>query len=224
MPAVGQNPYAHPASPGDGSAPNPSGNYIWGGPGRYSVPDIPDTTDPDYLDGYSPALAAGGSTDGTMLPDEIRIGVRKPPPNDPNNRAYNNLRQSEKIGRHAVEQTTDGNWTEVQNRPNRPPRPEESKPSIRPTATQAPVDNLLRRPWHIPRNAVDALGPNAELHVSMADHRRNYEIMGMQPRGGVGVNTYRASTAPWDQNLFIPPEQGNVDAPGFVGNRPYRLT
>lgn len=223
MPERSGNPYARPSSPGDGAAPDPSGVVRWGGPGRYSVPDIPETTDPTYVLGGSPELAATGSPDGTKLPDDIRIGTREPPPNDPNRTDVNSNRYSDFHRRHSVEQTTVG-WNVQQYKVPAGQNPlwtQERMPT-RPTATASPTGYMFRRPEHHPRNIKDAVGEEAVAHFSMADHRRKWEIYGQKPQGGIGANTYRASTRPWDETLFVPPKPSD-SAESFVGNRNYRL-
>jgi len=222
--AQGRNQYAQPNTK-PGSAPDPSNEFIWAGPGRYSVPDIPESTDPDYELGYSPTLKSGGSPDGSALPDDIRIGHREPPPNNPNDPEWNRVRVSEFRTRHAVE-TTSEMWQVRQETIPRPRVPlwEQDRLPVRPTATNSPTGYAFTRPWHIPRNVKDALGENAVDHFSMADHRRNFEIMGMVPRGRIGVNTYRADPRPWDQDLFIPPPAGQKEMlGGIAGNRNFRL-
>lgn len=221
MPANGRNPYARPSSAGDGSAPNPSGQFRLGGPGRYSVPDIPDTTDPDYTDGYSPQISVAGSADGTKLPSDIRIGRRNPPPNDPNDREYSRRRWSDFLRRTSVERVSEAQPRIRQERPYVPVYPDavQEKPPTRPTATQAPTDSLVTRPWHVPRNAADAIGEGARLHFSLADHRRMYPIMLQQPRGGVGNNIFRKAPVPWDANLYVAEEAPLSTNPGLFGQR-----
>lgn len=65
-------------------------------------------------------------------------------------------------------------------------------------------------------------------HFSMADHRRNYEIMGMEPVHR-SRNTYRLDPTPWDEELV----DGPTNSPGYsepinyetssTGTRSYRL-
>lgn len=223
MSAGGRNPYSKPNDRIDGSAPDPSGQFIWGGPGRYAVRDIPESTDPEYTDGFSPELAATGSPDGTKLPDDIRIGQRNPPPNDPNTREVNQRRYSDFHRRHAVEQTDVG-WHVQQYRVPGGQNPlwTQERAPTRPTASLSPSGYQFRRPEHHPRHIKDAVGEDAVAHFSMADHRREYEIMGQKPQGGIGTNTYRAPTRPWDESLFIPPQAENM-ASTIVGNRAHRL-
>lgn len=222
--AQGKNPYSRPVTQA-GNAPDPTNEFIWAGPGRYAVPDIPESTDPDYTDGYSPTLKAGGSPDGSALPDDIRTGHREPPPNNPNDPAWNRIRQSEFHRRHSVETTTEM-WQVQQHTVPRPRVPlwEQDRMPVRPTATNSPTGYAFTRPWHIPRTVQDVLGEGAVTHFSMADHRRNFEIMGMVPRGRTGVNTYRADTRPWDEQLFIPPPAGQKEIyGGIAGNQKFRL-
>lgn len=225
MPAYGANPYARPPDSVGGAAPNPSGKYRLGGPGRYAVPDVPETTDPEWTDGFSPHLAAGGSYDGTRFPDIIRIGKRKPPPNDPNDKHYTAVRDAEKARRLTVEHVTEPQPRIRQSGPYVPPIPDQVQPKLptRRTATMAPSDAILTRPWHVPRNATDALGPNAVLHFSMADHRRNYPIMMMQPRGGIGINNIRNQPVPWDTELYVQHEPAPPNTPGLFGSRRFGL-
>jgi hypothetical protein len=218
----GSNPYSRPVNPGDGSAPNPANEFIWAGPGRYSVPDIPESTDPSYQDGaYATELATAGSPNGT--PDDIRIGLRKPPPNSPQDDEVYHRRYNEFYQRASVDETDVG-WHTRQAKipaPNVPIWTQERMP-IRPTADLAPMPYMFRRPEHHPRNIKDAVGPEGVQHFSMADHRRTWEIMGQRPQGGVGVNTYRAPIRPWDANNFIPPQPGN-HASDIFGGKSFRL-
>lgn len=48
-------------------------------------------------------------------------------------------------------------------------------------------------------------------HFSMADHRREYEVLGMEPVRS-GRNTYRTDPVPWDENIVdvAPNEPGNA--------------
>lgn len=207
-----------------GAAPPPA-QAVWGGPGRYAVKDVPESTDPDYTTGYSPELRAGGSPDGSALPDDVRIGRRKPPVgenyNEPQWQAHQN---SEHLRRHSVEQTAEM-W-KVQQRKvpgGQNPLWTQDRAPKRPTAENSPTGYAFQRPWHVPRNAADALGEDATLHFSLADHRRKYQIMSMKPQGRLGVNTYRADPRPWDENLFIPPPAGQ-HLGGIAGSRTFRLT
>jgi hypothetical protein len=214
----GVNPYAAPTSRGDGSAPDPTNEFIWAGYGRYAVRDVPESTDPEYTDGFSPELATTGSPDGTKLPDDIRIGKREPPVNDPNNRGYTQRRYSDFYRRISDEETIAGvGWKTHQAKRAIPVVPNWAQDPIskRPTADMSPRPYQHRRPWHIPRNIKDAVGEEAVAHFSLADHRRTFEIYGMKPQGGIGTNTFRPSVTPWDQELYVPPQPVDYTQPGI---------
>lgn len=224
-----QNPYAAPtAAQRNGTA--PGAMNVFGGNQRYAVRDVPESTDPEYTTGYSPPLVAGGSSSGDALPDNVRIGHRETPIpgrnwNDPRWQAQTD---AEYLRRHS-EEHTEIDWHVRQQKaptPNHPLWLQERMP-VRPTADMAPMGRTFQRPWHIPRNAKDALGETATLHVSLADHRRIHPITsapvhGMRPMGRMGTNTYRPQPRPWDENLFNPPPAG-MDAGGIAGNRAWRL-
>lgn len=223
MSAPGFNPYAAPVASKKGAAPNPSGEYQWGGPGAYSVPSPPDSSSPDYRTGGSQVLAAGGSPDGTKLPDDIRAGFREPPENDPNDRSYNARRFSDFFRRRSVVREIDGTDTTVQQQNIAAPRVPDWKeyPNTRPTQSMHPAGYLFFRPEHRPRPITEALSPNAETHVSLADHRRDYPIMVQRPQGGTGRMTFRPPVRPLDEALYTPIPAENASA-SFLGNRSYR--
>ena len=223
--ARSKNPYARPLIPA-GQAPNANQHSaVWVGPGRYAVKDVPESTDPEYTLGYSPELVASGSATGAALPDDIRIGHREPPPNKSTDPKWNAVQSSDYLRRHAVEVHREGRWETQQRKIPAPRMPlwEQERPPTRPTATQTPVGGLMTRPWHIPRNRAEIEGDGAVLHFSMADHKRNYPIMQMEPQGRLGMNTYRADPRPWDESLYYPPRATNAPN-GIAGNMAYRLT
>lgn len=219
------NPYAGPRERKPGEAPGP----LSAAPPHfaYAVPDIPESTDPENTDGgYSPVLRVTGAS-GT-LPDAIRIGAKEPPENDPNVREYNARRTADFHSRHADEITTVG-WDIRQSKPFVPPVPDQiqEKPAIRSTARRSPLGYLFTRPWHIPRTVHDIFGGDPVDHVSLADHRRNYEIYGMAPRGTMGANTFRKDPQPWDRFLIVQPSEMPVEPlqreSVSTGRRTYRL-
>ena len=174
----------------------------------YTVPDIPNSTDPDYTDGYATPLHTGPAS----TPDDIRVGRRNPPLNDPNDPRYNAVQEADFLDRHSVEKTVTG-WSVEQHKlpaGSNPLWTQERMP-IRPTATKSPDGYRFTRPWHIPRNIKDVLGEDATTHVSLASHRRSYPIGGMKPQGILGENTFRIQPAPWDQNLTATPRVNATD-------------
>lgn len=216
------NPYAARQPENAGEA--PGATFLATHP-VYAVPDVPDTTDPEYAHGNYATQLDPDYESGTT-PDPIRTGDQEPPINDPNVRAYNERRYADFHERHSVEHTAES-W-DVQQRkvaPGQNPLWTQERLPTRPSAVRSPLGYLFTRPWHIPRNIKDAVGEQAVDHVSMADHRRVYEIYGMAPRDRKGVNTFRLDPQPWDQGLFpvdqdITPERTGA---AQVGNRAYRL-
>jgi hypothetical protein len=201
------------------------GDVLWAGPGRYSAPAPPDSSDPEYTTAYSPELQSGGNSDGTKLPSAIRIGTREPVENRSTDHEFNARQTSEFHKRHSVETYVPGNWRNKQRRVPTPRNPywTHDPTPRRPTATQTPTGGVFTRPWHVPRNLADIV-PGAVLHFSLADHRRNFDVMTMTPRGRVGMNTYRAQPRPWDENLYRPPQASNSPAgASLFGNRAHRL-
>lgn len=192
----------------------------------YEVPDVPETTDPNNTGGgFSPELSP--SPDGSRLPDDIRIGKREPPENDPNDYEYSMRRDHDRKVRQSDE-VTQGSWNVQQRKVSAPIVPEwtQERAPIRPSATRSPLGYLFTRPMGHPRNIKDAVGEDAEAHVSMADHRRSYAIGGMQPQGKVGRNTFRLDPRPWDEGLRNPIVEPTPDSPmhsAFGGNRNFRL-
>jgi len=68
------------------------------------------------------------------------------------------------------------------------------------------------------------------MHFSMADHRREYPILGMEPPNKIRRSTFRLEPEPWDANLVDMPSDAPmpydrvpaVDVPP-AGNRSWRL-
>jgi hypothetical protein len=195
----------------------------------YAVPDIPESTDPEYDQDDGPDLRVTGGTG--ELPDSIRVGKREPPgePHIDNDPVYWQRRTTDRFLRQADE-TTFESWNVRQARVEIPIIPDQVQEKLhsRRTAIRSPLGYMFTRPWHRPRNVKDALGESAIDHISMADHRRAYEIYGMAPRGTLGVNTYRLDPLPWDRELVAPLAQTTPDtsvrlAGVQAGNRAYRL-
>ena len=96
----------------------------------------------------------------------------------------------------------------------------------RPTNRMSPSTYTMTRPF----DQRFARRLNGE-HFSMADHRREYPIMGQQPPIR-RRNTWRAEPAPWDANLVDMPNDaaGNPFRPGPIqavevpATRNFRLT
>lgn len=208
------NAYTHrPTTPG--SAPGASG-------GAFARPAYAVPTDADVIeginDGYSPQLGPASEGD---LPDDIRTHKREPVFGGPRTQDIEYARMADNLRRRSDEIEHSTGWHIEQRKPEIGVIPEQVQDigPTRPTASMGPNTYLFMRPWERPESTGE--------HLSMADHRRKYQIYGMAPRGGVGVNTYRLDPKPWDTNLHYNPvpEQMKVQAQsrGMGGNRSYRL-
>jgi hypothetical protein len=217
------NQYVNPNRDRESRGEAPGSVFLPLHPRAYAVRDIPETTDPDYTTGYATQLDPGIASGTT--PDPIRTGDVKPPVNSPNNRGYNARRYSDFHRRHSVEEVEQDWHTRQRKVPGgQNPLWSQERQPIRGTATRAPMPYMFTRPWHIPRHVQDAIGEDAVIHLSMADHRRAYEIMGQAPQGRLGVNTYRLDPRPWDEQLhFRPQAEHTVSGGSFGGTRSYRL-
>jgi hypothetical protein len=144
-------------------------------------------------------------------------------------------RDADEARRHSVEfQDADG-WTEQKGYKRWAPNPRSVPvPEDRPTMQMAPTTYQFTRPFdQFNRVYGDTIvGSKRELngtHFSMADHRRDYPILGMAPPNRVRRNTFRLTPAPWDTDLVdLPPATQSpyervrsVEVP--QNNRSYRL-
>lgn len=97
----------------------------------------------------------------------------------------------------------------------------------RPTSGQSPSDFKFMRPFDQLNRPYDdvVVGSSRHLtgmHFSMADHRREYEILGMAP-AKTGRNTYRLTPEPWDEHIEdLPPAYSQVNARVEVVDIPSR--
>lgn len=192
----------------------------------YVNPALPDSTDPDYTLAYSPEIRPAGSSDGTQFPDDIRIGRRRPPGPKTRNRnepAWQAHETREMLARHAQDKYADS-WKVVQGRVPFPRMPiwEQERLPTRPTANESPTGYLAKIPKSIPRNAAEIFGDEAVLHFSLADHRRVYPIMTQKPQGRTGVNTYRSTPKPWDEQLYNPTPAGTQQTGAAPRSRAFR--
>lgn len=184
----------------------------------YAVSD--DMSIPGIEEGFSPAL--GDSSEG-MSPDEIRTGKREPIFGGPHAQDMDTIPRVDNLQRRSDETQISTGWNVRQEKPMLaviPLQAQDIGPS-RPSASRGQNTYLFMRPWERPFSTGE--------HLSMADHRRKYEIYGMRPQGGVGVNTYRLDPKPWDQNLHYnpvsvePENQTQYPSGSVAGNRSYRL-
>jgi hypothetical protein len=193
-----------------GQAPNPS----------YVVP-TEGTDAQGYLDSAFGAYALRpGASALESTPDKMRLGQfpkrdMMPEPNYAPGYFWTGPRGpgTEKIARHGVEfQDADGIQL-------KPPAAGQSAPDPRWVARPEPrVTNRLSPHTYTftrPFNQETERYYNG-VHFSMADHRRNYDILGMQPFA-YKRNTYRADPVPWDEDrIDMPNPSGRATAGPIV--------
>ena len=167
----------------------------------------------------SPVNSWAPKLDGTVegTPDPMRIGIRqtrdyRPNPHDPPEDFWLGARGPgrDKIQRHGVEYNdSDGMAADVPQLKPQAPNPRSIvQPEPRPTNRLSPRTHTFTRPFD--QHSARQLNG---MHFSMADHRRTYPILGMEPVK-TRRNTFRAEPAPWDSDL--------VDMPTDAANNPYR--
>lgn len=144
-------------------------------------------------------------------------------------------RDADKARRHSVEDQDADGWQEQKGYKKWAPNPRSTPPpEDRPTMKMAPTRYSFTRPFdQMNRIYGDAqVGSARQLngqHFSMADNKREYPILGMEPARRSRRNTFRLMPAPWDSNIVdLPPETApmngrirSVEVPRE--NRTYRL-
>lgn len=200
----------------------------------YAAPDI--HTDAPYNDEFGWGAKTRISVEGT--PDAMRefaAPVRQPLPdgNGPNEPFWRQIDADEKQ-RESVTDTDANGWNEpVKDHYKIGPDPRWNPPAeTRVTEQLSPRRYSFTRPFDQGTKGNGARTLNGQ-HFSMADHRRDYPILGIKP-WSAHRNTYRVDPAPWDAEMYDVPPQSTmgdvtsgriqaVDVPNDSGNRSYRL-
>jgi hypothetical protein len=188
-------------------------------PPEYAAPQTREFASPDlsegdaYIDefGWAPKPYRASTVE---VPSAQRLGTfprvdYRPDPVRPAEEWYDKNAADENL-RHSVESQDADGWTELKgvlptdmrwaDNPRRNPPAE-----TRPTMSMAPSSYLFTRPF-----AKDVARFFNGMHFSMADHRRDYDILGMAPPRA-RRNTYRVEPQPWDIDIVdMPPT--NFDA------------
>lgn len=197
--AVKENPYAAPGEITDGPP-----VYEMPGGREYAAPSLDEEN--GYID--SPILAWSPTLKEQpgYTPDPLRTGRtpghdRRPYPTQPPENFWNVLDADDK-SRHSVE-TQDADGFEEKRgilrrfAPNPRSIPSED---LRPTSRLSPHSYVFTRPMF--GGPLHLTG----IHFSMADHRRDYPVLGMEPVR-TWRNTYRINPAPFDTDMVdLPPE------------------
>jgi hypothetical protein len=145
----------------------------------------------------------------------MTVGLTHPVDGEERTAEFWDERDAEKKSRESVVDTDSTGFQETKqvegfpfaksgaDRWQRNPR-ESPPPEPRPTTGMSPHTYRFWRPF----GTLDEKGNTPHrftgLHFSMADHRRNYTILGTTPARHPGAstrNTYRLPPTPWDQNI-----------------------
>jgi len=198
----------------------------------YAAPDI--HKDAPYNDefGWSVHMRLGvENTPDAMRELDFPVRDMRPPGNTSPQPYYRTLDADEKQ-RESVTDTDGNGWEEQKGSYKIGPNPREiPPPETRLTERMSPASYSFTRPFDQLSKGNGARSLTG-IHFSMADHRRDYEILGMRP-WSAHRNTFRVDPAPWDADMYdVPPvdTQGTyvngrvqaVDIPSS-GNNSYRL-
>ena len=198
----------------------------------YAAPDI--HRDAPYNDEFGWGPRTRISVENT--PDAMRefaAPVRDFRVNPQNPSAFYTQRDADEKQRESITEQDANGWKEQKDRYKIGPDPRWNPPAeTRVTESLAPRSYSFTRPFDQGTKGNGARQLNGQ-HFSMADHRREYPILGMRP-WNQHRNTYRVDPAPWDADMYdVPPESTMgavtngriqaVDVPGDAGNRSYRL-
>lgn len=180
--------------------------------GAYGVPSINEGSPYNDEFGWGPEL----HTSTTDVPSAQRLKTVprrdfRPDPVRPPQEFWSPI-AADVAKRHSVEDIDADGWQERKgvnpgdkrwaDNPRRTPPPE---PRL--TSLMAPRTYSFTRPFD--QHAAREFNGT---HFSMADHRRNYEILGMSPVRTMR-NTYRIEPTPWDQDIVdLPPVNNNSNA------------
>lgn len=217
MTSPAADPTASPYSAAGGAGSAADHNY------SKSVP----WSDNGYSDSPIQAYADKPSTDADRLNLRTRVDSRANPANV---EGWYNRNHADIARRESVTKEVSTGWAERKGGSGRAaaPRPlgkDTGEP--RPTTAMGPNTYYFERPF----DAGMARHFTGD-HFSMADHRRTYEIYGMEPVAKVGRNTYRIEPGPTDLDITDMPTSTNyvpqyaqapADVPVSAIERSWRL-
>ena len=205
-----QSPYTTPGTSPSGIDPDRLAGSL-----AYAVPDSLDSARAvgPYAHGDNGGTAQQVHESTTGTPDasrlrhttlfETRVGEGEPV-------AWYRRMFRDLFARHSVEYQDADGFAELKEPPARMvPRPRPSDTGEpRPTTRMSPHAYVFTRPF-------PGMGTSGHLngsHFSMADNKRTYSILGMEPPRKMRRNTYRLEPEPWDTDL--------VDMPVTVDSSP----
>lgn len=226
------------APPNPFTADNAGGQYgnaaDYGTPNNaYAAPGP--STDAPYNDEFgwsaSPRIAVGSTPDPMRL-QSFPVRTVRPEADDAPETFYGPL-DADDAKRHSVE-SVDADGIEIlKDQLKRAADPRWNPPAeTRVTEKLSPHRYSFTRPFDQGTKGNGARALNG-MHFSMADHRREYDILGMRP-WSQHRNTYRVDPTPWDADMYDVPDpdtmgtayQGRVQAveiPTDINSRSFRL-
>jgi hypothetical protein len=158
---------------------------------------------------YAPSLRVEvGNTPDPMRIQQMRTRDFRPEPASAPEVFFDQL-DADKAIRHSVETLDADGWEEFKGGSGKPaarnPRSNPG-PEPRPMMRMSPANWSFTRPmWGGPRRLNN-------MHFSMADHRRDYPILGTQPVRN-WRNTYRIQPVPFDLDMVDVPPNDPTDVP-----------
>lgn len=216
---------------------NPFGTQKTGGVANVTaVPDYPqaDTADyavpsggnTQYITSFGYAYRLSSTPSAQQIPSAQRLGAIpredfRPVPNRPPEEFWGPLDADRKTRESVTSQKAvpwpENKGTQYRMAPNPRSVP---PPEPRITTQLSPATYSFVRPFdQFNREWPDSLvGTTRQLngtHFSMADHRRNYEILGMRPPMA-RRNTYRLEPGAWDENIVDMPPTPAQAAPSII--------
>lgn len=198
------NPYSNPSNAGE------YGNLAdYGTPNNAFAAPGP-STDAPYNDefgwGPSPRISVSSTPDAMRL-QSFPVRTVRPDAEDAPQEFYGPIYRADESVRHSVENQDADGWEIQKDQKKRAPDPRWNPPNeSRVTSRMAPRSYEFWRPFDQGTKGNGARQLNG-MHFSMADHRREYDILGMRP-WGMHRNTYRVDPAPWDADMYdVPPAE-----------------
>ncbi len=193
------------------------------GQGTANARDWADTPNAAWAPSLSPVP---GGTPDPMRTGHMPVRDDRPDPRYHSREWYLGVhgRGRDRIQRHAVEfQDSDGKTAEIPQITRFAPKPYQTT-EPRPTNRMSPSTYTFTRPF----DQTFARHLNGQ-HFSMADHQREYPILGMEPTRR-RRNTFRAEPTPWDADLVdttspsvVTPRPGQVVSVEVPASRNFRL-
>ena len=195
-----------PPEPGYRRIPQNPGRNLWGQGPSYIAPGYDDTGPiTDAGDPFAPVVGRTHPTHTQASESHVYpIGDPRPNARVAPERHYRDKTGAELIGRHGVEEQDGDGWTTEGGRkpaarpPYPAPLPERNTPHNLYSFTR-PFDQHAEREFN-------------GSHFSMADHRREYPILGMAPVNS-RRNTYRVEPTPWDINIVDKVDETKANVP-----------